>query len=209
MSSRIEERGSRCGRASPAGGRWRDAGSTLTTPRPAVPAPRPSKGFTLIELVVVIIVIVVVMGVFVDRMHFYREQAEKTAMEGVATAIQSALVIQYGQIATRGKLSDVAALAQENPMNWLQKKPGNYAGEFYDPVPGAVESGNWMFDLRSRDLIYVVRNASYFKPGNNGDKWIRFHVAVNLERSRLPSLQDAPAELTGIVFEPIEPYTWF
>ncbi len=171
--------------------------------------PRSSKGFTLLELIVVITIVVVLMGLFIDRTLFYQEQAEKVAMESVASAIQSALVLQYGQIVTRGKPSDVAALAQDNPMNWLQKKPPNYAGEFYDPTPLSVESGNWMFDLKTRDLIYVVRNANYFRPGKDGRKWIRFHVAVKYEASRLPSLQDAPAELTGMLFEPVEPYSWF
>ena len=72
-----------------------------------------------------------------------------------------------------------------------------------------MESGNWVFDLRTRDLIYVVRNTNYFKPGKDGRKWIRFHVVISYEASRLPSLQDAPAELTGIVFTPVEPYAWF
>lgn len=166
-------------------------------------------GFTLIELVVVIIIIVVTMGLFLNRMSFYQEQAEKTAMEGVAGAIQSALTMQYGQIMIRGKPSDVAALAQENPMNWLQKKPRNYAGEFYDLNPLTVESGNWAFDLKSRDLIYLVRNDAYFKPGKDGKKWIRFHVAIIYEAPRLPSLKNVPPELTGALFEPVEPYSWF
>ena len=181
----------------------------LLSPQPSVINYQPSKGFTLIELIVVIIIVVVMMGVFLDRMLYYVEQAEKTAMVEVSNAIQSALVMQYGQILTRGKPSDVPELARDNPMNWLQKKPRNYAGEFYDPTPLTVESGNWIFDLRTRDLIYVVRNANYFKPGRDGRKWIRFHVAVNHEVSRLPSLQDAPAELTGIVFTPVKPYSWF
>jgi general secretion pathway protein G len=167
------------------------------------------RGFTLIELVVVIIIIVVMMGLFLNRMQFYQEQVEKTAMEGVAGAIQSALTMQYGQIMTRGKSSDAVVLDQENPMNWLQRKPRNYAGEFYDPTPLSVESGNWVFDLKSRDLIYVMRNADYFKPGKDGRKWIRFHVALIYEKPRLPSLQDAPTELTGALFEPVEPYSWF
>lgn len=167
------------------------------------------RGFTLIELVVVITIIVVLMGLFINRALFYQEQAEKTAMEGVAGAIQSALTMQYGQILTRGQSSDMPALALDNPMNWLQKKPRNYSGEFYDPTPLAVASGNWMFDLKSRDLIYVVHNANYFKTGKDGKKWIRFHVAVNYESSRLPSLQNAPRELTGLLFEPVEPYSWF
>lgn len=168
-----------------------------------------SRGFTLIELIVVIIIVVVMIGLFLNRMLFYVEQAEKTAMEEVAGAIQSALVMQYGRILTRGKPSDVPLLAQDNPMNWLQKKPRNYAGEFYDPTTLTVESGNWVFDLKARELVYVVRNDNYFKPGKDGKKWIRFHVVINHEVSRLPSLQSATAELTGTLFEPVEPYSWF
>jgi len=167
------------------------------------------RGFTLIELILVIIIIVVMMGLLIDRALFYQEQAEKVAMEGVVGVIQSALVMQYGQVLTRGKPSDVASLAQDNPMSWLQKKPRNYAGEFYDPTPLSVEPGNWVFDLKGRNLVYVVRNAHYFRPGKDGRKWVRFHVAVQQEPSRLPSLQGAPAELTGILFEPVEPYAWF
>jgi prepilin-type N-terminal cleavage/methylation domain-containing protein len=168
-----------------------------------------SKGFTLIELIIVITIIVTLMGLFMNRMMFYQEQAEKTAMEQVVGAIQSALTMQYGQILTRGQPSDVAALAQDNPMNWLLKKPSNYSGEFYDPTPLTVEAGNWVFDLKSRDLVYMVRNANYFKPGKDGKNWIRFHTATHYEASHLPSLQNAPPQLTGALFEPVEPYAWF
>lgn len=171
--------------------------------------PCSSKGFTLLELVAVITIIVVLMGLFLNRALFYMEQAEKTAMEQVAGSIQSALTMQYGQILTRGKPSDVAALARDNPMNWMQKKPRNYAGEFYDPAPQSVAPGNWVFDLDSRDLIYVIDRADHFKPGRDGRKWIRFHVVLNYEPSGLPSLQNAAPELTGIMFEPVGRYSWF
>jgi prepilin-type N-terminal cleavage/methylation domain-containing protein len=167
------------------------------------------RGFTLLELIVVITIIVLLMALFLDRALYYMEQAEKTAMEEVAGSIQSALTMQYGHVLTRGQPSDVAALARDNPVNWLQKKPLNYAGEFFDPAPQAVESGSWIFDLKSRDLVYVMRNANYFKPGKDGRKWIRFHVAVEHEATRLPSLKKTPPELTGIVFEPVERYSWF
>jgi prepilin-type N-terminal cleavage/methylation domain-containing protein len=167
------------------------------------------RGFTLLELIVVITIIVVMMGLFLNRTLFYVEQAEKTAMNEVKGSIQSALTMEYGQILTRGKSFDVAALVQDNPMNWMQKTPSNYAGEFYDPTPLSVESGSWVFDLKSRELVYLVRNGNNFKPGKEGKKWIRFHVAVKYTTPRLPSLQNAPRELTGIVFEPVEPYSWF
>ena len=181
----------------------------LLSPQRSVLSPQSSKGFTLLELVVVITIILVLMGLFLNRALFYMEQAEKTAMEEMAGSIQSALTLQYGQVLTRGKPSDAAALAQDNPINWLQKTPRNYAGEFYDPTPLSVETGNWVFDFKSHDLVYLVRNANYFTPGKDGKKWIRFHVAVRYEASRLPSLQNAPPELTGMVFEPVEPYSWF
>jgi len=175
----------------------------------SVLAPQPSRGFTLIELIIVITIIVTLMGLFMNRVLFYQEQAEKVAMEGVAGAIQSALTLQHGQILTRGKPSDLAALAKDNPMNWLQKKPRNYAGEFYEPTPLSVEPGNWVFDLKTRDLVYLLNSAEHFKPGRDGRSWIRFHVATYYEPSLLPSLQNAPPELTGILFEPVEPYSWF
>jgi prepilin-type N-terminal cleavage/methylation domain-containing protein len=172
-------------------------------------SPFVSKGFTLLELVIVIAIIVTLMGLFMNRFMYYQEQAEKTAMEQVAGAIQSALVMQYGQILTRGKPSDVAALAQDNPINLLQKAPHNYAGEFYDPTPLSVPPGNWMFDLKTRDLIYVLGESNYFKPGKDGRRWIRFHVVLGYTKSLLPSLHDEPAELAGLLFEPVEPYKWF
>jgi len=167
------------------------------------------RGFTLIELVIVIIIISVLAGLLLNRFLFYQEQAEKTAMEQVAGAIQSALVMEYGKILIRGRPADALALARDNPMNWLQKKPRNYVGEYYDPTPLTTRSGNWLFDLKSRDLIYVVRSANYFKPGKDGKKWIRFHVALNYDTARLPSSQSAASELTGTLFEPVEPYLWF
>ncbi|TAN77821.1 MAG: prepilin-type N-terminal cleavage/methylation domain-containing protein [Gallionella sp.] len=175
----------------------------------ATKLPPSDRGFTLIELVVVIIIVVVVMGLFLNRALYYQEQAEKVAMEEVAGAVQSALTMQYGRILVRGNPSDAAALVRDNPMNWLQKPPHNYAGEFYAPTPLAVDSGNWVFDLKSRELLYVPRNAGHFKPGKDGEKWIRFHVAMSYEAPRAPSLQNASPELTGVLFEPVEPYMWF
>lgn len=167
------------------------------------------QGFTLIELIVVIIIIVMLMGFFLNRVQFYQEQAEKVAMEGVAGAIQSALILQYGQLQTRGKPSDLAALSQDNPMSWLQKKPSNYAGEFYDPTLKSAESGNWIFDLKTREMVYLVRNGAHFKSGMGNQPWIRFHVVTQKEPSRLSSLQNKPPELTGILFEPVQSYAWF
>ena len=61
-----------------------------------------TKGFTLIELIIVIAIIFGAGGMFLVRIPYYQEQAEKTAMQQVDGALQSALVLQYGTLITRG-----------------------------------------------------------------------------------------------------------
>ncbi len=161
------------------------------------------------ELVIVIIIIVVLAGMFMIRIPLYQEQAEKTAMQQVEGSLQSALVLRFGTLMTRGADSgkELDTLSNGNPMTWLQQMPRNYAGEYYDPGPHTVNPGNWMFDLKSRELIYVVDHGDYFVPGKDGNKWIRFRVKLGYE----PMLGRAQSgvELTTTLFEPTEPYHWF
>lgn len=170
--------------------------------------PRSTGGFTLIELIVVITLIVVFAGIFLRYVPYYQEQAEKVAMEQTAGSIQSALVMQFGKLVTRGQESQLAILATDNPMKWLQKPPPNYAGEFYDPSPRAVAPGTWVFDLKSRDLIYVLNRADYFTPGSQGHKWIRFHTRFLYDPVVSRDGATVGKELSGTVFEPREPYSW-
>ncbi len=185
----------------------RDTGRGWHCPVSCIPYPVSSKGFTLIELVIVITIIVVMAGLFLTRVPQYQEQAEKAAMEQVAAAIQSALVLRYGTLNVRGAASpqELAHLATDNPLTWLQKMPPNYAGEFFDPSPGAVRPGNWMFDLKSHELIYVLNQSDNFVPGVDGKRWIRFRVRLGYE----PALgRPAQQELASALFEPVAPYHW-
>lgn len=156
----------------------------------------------------VISIVVVLVGALLDRVWFYQELAEKTAMEQVAGALQNALTMQYGSLMTQGKESLVSGLAVENPMNWLQKKPGNYSGEFYDPTPRSVAPGNWVFDLKSRDMVYVLNHSEHFVPGKDGNKWVRYHV--KLIHEPLPGASGGTEKaLAGLLFAPVVPYDWF
>lgn len=171
---------------------------------------RSSSGFTLIELVVVITIIVFLAGMLLQRVWFYQEQAEKAAMEQVAGAVQSALVMQYGHLLTRGKEAEVKNLQAENPMRWLMQRPDNYVGEFFGLTPSTIPAGNWAFDLKSRELIYVPYRVDYFDPGNDGFRWVRYRVQLEYEdapgTTRIK--KKAAQELTGVLFKPVVPYKW-
>ena len=167
-------------------------------------------GFTLLELIIVISIVAILAGMFLSRIPYYQEQAEKTVMEQTAGAIQSALVMRYGSLMTHGATSEknLGALATDNPISWLQQKPKNFAGEFYDPTPKTVAPGSWMFDLKSHELIYVLDRSEYFTPGKDGQKWVRFHV--KLEYEPVPGGPTGGRKtLTLTLFEPTEPYRWF
>ncbi|GAB1234132.1 hypothetical protein UT5_05260 [Ferrigenium sp. UT5] len=166
------------------------------------------QGFTLIEFIVVIIIIVVLAGLFLMRVPLVQEQAEKAAMQQVEGALQSALVLRYGALQTRAAATEqnLSVLATDNPMTWLQKLPPNYKGEYYDPSPRTVAPGNWMFDLKSRDLIYVLNQADHFIPGRDGNKWIRFHVRLGYDAAL--GRPESGKELVSTLFEPTEPYRW-
>lgn len=164
------------------------------------------RGFSLIELIVVVIVVVILATALLERVWFYQEQAEKAAMVAVAATIQTALVMQYGRLITRGVEREITALATGNPMNWLAKQPRNYSGEYYDPTPRSVSPGSWMFDLKTRELIYVPDRTEHFVPGKDGKNWIRYRVNIVYEPD---ARGKSSSELVGTLFEPTEPYHWF
>ena len=193
------------------------AHGSQTVVRSAIPNPRSkiqnsefSKGFTLLELIVVISIVAILAGSLLSRIPYYQEQAEKTVVEQTAGAMQSALIMRYGSLMAHGTGAEkgLNALAIDNPMDWLQQKPKNYAGEFFDPTTKTVPPGHWMFDLKSHELIYVLDRSDYFTPGKDGQKWIRFHVRLEYE-SPVGRTAGGKKELASTLFEPTEPYHWF
>lgn len=167
------------------------------------------QGFSLIELVIVVAVISVLLSFFLDRVWYYQELAEKTAMEQDVDAIQSALTMQHGKRYVNNNEQDINLLLTQNPVKWLQKLPKNYEGEFYDPSPLAVARGSWVFDLKSRELIYVLSRTGHFVPGKDGKQWIRFHVRVEYDPTIHGGTATGGQELVGTVFEPVENVKWF
>lgn len=181
--------------------------SELLYPESCIPNPRSSRGFTLLEMIVVISLVAVLAGMLLQRVWFYQEQAEKAAMEQMAATLQTALLLQYAQLLTRGQESETKTLTTENPTRWLVQKPANYAGEFYAMTPAAIAPGNWAFDLKSRELIYVPYRAEYLQAGADGRKWVRYRASLKYDSVRLAN--HGAQELSGVLFEPVAPYQWF
>ena len=179
-------------------------------PRDSTPRRRPgrlSAGFTLFELVIAIVLVAVFGGILLGRFHTYQEMAEKAAMEQTAGAVRSALAIQAAGLLARGKVDELHKLAGLNPMVLLTDAQKNYIGEFYDVTSGDITRGSWYYDLKRRELVYVVRNGMHFEPDENGNKVVRFKVGLVYNDWQKASNAET-LEVAGIVLKEVRPYSW-
>ena len=94
--------------------------------RPAGRAASRSSGFSILELVVSLTLVAVLVGVFLDRALYYRERAEKSAMEQIAQDLRSSVNLRVAELALNNRFKELAALPGENPMDLLEQKPVSY-----------------------------------------------------------------------------------
>lgn len=167
---------------------------------------RQQPGFTLLELIVVIIIVSILGVVLLDRFWRYQEQAEKVAMEQFVGTIKSALSIQVSGLITKGGIETVPDLIKENPISWLAEKPENYLGEYFSPKVEEIPPGNWYFDLKDRELVYIPKRVQNFVPAKVGRKWVRYKLELVYN---LPRRGATAPELGGVVLALTTPYKWF
>lgn len=173
---------------------------------------RARSGFTLIELAVVVCIVAVLAATLLNRVLFYQEQAEKAAAEQLLGTLRSALHLQIADRLLKGGDTEVARLIEQNPMDWLAEKPKNYVGEYYNPEPGLIESGNWYFDLRDKSLVYLVKSNAHLQTAPGELNKLRFKVkgvnALPVPASAVPASVEKPA-LEGVTLETVQQYSWF
>lgn len=170
---------------------------------------RRPKGFSLLELMVSVSLIGIAMTILFERLSYYQEVAEKTNVEYTVKTIKRALRLRMAMLLVEGRAQEYALLAQENPMDWLEKKPDNYLGRLSNPGVGQVPAGNWYFDSANRSLVYLVAVGGHFQPDSGGQK--RLRLQVSLVRNQLDSSlsNDAPQASDSVALRLLEPYVWF
>ena len=91
-------------------------------------------GASFLELAVCVALMAIFVGVLLERALYYQEYAEKTAMESTAENIRTGLRYKVADLILANRASEIPALAEENPINWLAERPPNYLGEL-DSAP--------------------------------------------------------------------------
>jgi prepilin-type N-terminal cleavage/methylation domain-containing protein len=173
-----------------------------------------ARGFTLLELAVVAVIVGLLATALLNRVLFYQEQAEKTAVEQTLGTLRSALHLQIADVLINGKSGAIDRLAQQNPMSWLAEKPGNYVGEYYSPQPGLISAGNWYFDRHDKNLVYLATNTAHLHTSSGQANQLRFNLSVVTGSNDLAAAQAGDEEarrkaVVGVVLQTAKPYSWF
>jgi prepilin-type N-terminal cleavage/methylation domain-containing protein len=147
-----------------------------------------NQGFSLLEMAVCATVVALLIGVLLQRLLDYRERAELAAVEQLAGVLRTALVLKIGALTARGQEAQIAALAGQNPIDWLAEKPRNYAGEYFAPTAAEVGPGRWYFDRKTKTLVYLTNGENKFLQGTST------RINFKVESTGLPTI---PAKQSG------------
>ncbi|MFC5478125.1 hypothetical protein [Massilia suwonensis] len=129
------------------------------------PRVRTQGGATRLELAVATILAALLAGVLLNCITSYEAESERVAAKQLLGSLRTALAVQSaGIISTTGE-PGLLALAQQNPMTWLQDRPKNYLGEYYAPKNEALPKGNWYFDRSRHALVYLPSAEKTFSSG--------------------------------------------
>lgn len=151
---------------------------------------------------IALLLVAVLVGVFLDRALYYRELAEKSAMEQVALDLRSSVNLRVAELVLENRFADLLPLADQNPMDLLAGKPRNYLGVLSGGGVQEVVGGNWYFDITSKEVVYFVDSGRYFVPDDQGRKRAAWRVRLVQGAGGAAAPQWARLEL-------VRPYRWF
>lgn len=162
-----------------------------------------ASGFSLLELVVSLALIAVLVGVFLDRALYYREQAEKSAMEQVAFDLRSSVNLRVAELVLDNKFKELSALPDQNPMDLLAARPQNYRGVLKRGGGGQIVPGGWYFDITSKEVVYFIDLGQNFVAQDEGPKRVAWHVVL------VPGAGGKGDLPQWARLELVRPYRWF
>lgn len=170
---------------------------------------RAASGFSLVELLAVAVIVGVLAAVLFRLGADYAEEAEKTAMEAVASGVRAALHLRVAGLIAQNADEAIPALAAQNPMDWLSDKPHLYAGAYEGVAPtDAVSPRRWYYDARARELVYRVERSRHLHAPRNSQHDIRFKVWIEQGALMSGTSPAATRGLRRVEFTAVEAYDW-
>jgi general secretion pathway protein G len=133
-------------------------------------------GATRLELAVTMILTAALVGVLLNSIISYQGESERVAAKQLIGSLRTALAVRSAKIISTTGEPGLIALAHQNPMAWLQRRPENYLGEYYSPQNEVLPAGNWYFDRSATTLVYLPASQKSFSSGTQ--KILTFKVKL-------------------------------
>jgi type II secretory pathway pseudopilin PulG len=159
------------------------------------------RGFTYYELGVCMVIMAILGAVLYDRVTTAQREAEIVAAERMVDIMRAALTMRIAGAVIAHKEHELLGLTEENPIDWLVKKPNNYLGEYYSPEINSLPKGYWLFDRRDKTLVYLLNNGKSFREGRSN--LLKFKVKFPRDLKNLASPAAATSEFKSIALEEV------
>ena len=159
------------------------------------PGPHKQGGATRLELAVSTALAALLAGLLLKCIISYQGETEHVAAKQLLGSLRTALAVQSARIISTTGEAGLLALAQQNPMTWLQERPKNYLGEYYSPKNEALPKGHWYFDRSARTLVYLPSSEKSFSSG------IQKILVFKVEFIRVSAPVHAGKGIAGLVLE--------
>lgn len=157
-------------------------------------------GFVLVQSIIALMVAAVLIVVMLVRTRQYNDEAERQTVNLMVNTFRTALGLRVAAVAGKGPAA-LARIADENPFDWLGRKPDNYLGEYYSPDLKEMHEGNWLFDRRDKTLVYLPSSHKSF--ASRPSKFLKFKV--EFAQAGLPGVKNGPTEVpSGLVIEQVD-----
>lgn len=163
----------------------------------------------MLELLVASILISIFAAVLLNRLSFYQEAAEKANVEYTISALKSALRVQMATMLIAGRGRDFELLEQQNPLDWLEEKPGDYRLSRESGSINGKRAGFWSYDPATRILTYWPALGEHLLPDQSGQKRIRLRVKVVRDESSTELDASGKRPVVSVALTLVEPYHWF
>ena len=165
---------------------------------------RQQRGASMLEFAIVVLVAGIVAVVFLDRVSFYLEQAEKAAMQRTAADLTWALRIRVAELMLANNAGAIGQLEGANPVEALDFQLANYFGEGGTRDEAGVPPGRWFFNRESRELVYFPNYDSAFTRAAGARARVSWRIAVVRDVAR-PGASPKPSWAR---FDLVRPYRW-
>ncbi|WP_415902339.1 type II secretion system protein [Neptuniibacter sp. QD29_5] len=145
---------------------------------------RRCSGFSLLELTVSIFIITVLMASALQRLELLIEDVERVSFEGSRDNIQAQITLKVAYWFAEQQVVSPDEIAKQNPVDLIQHKPLNYAGELAFSELRNVAGEHWYFVTDKRWLVYKAKRTSNLKNEFMQADLIPYRVEVGLQDSK-------------------------